>query len=68
MDEAEECNTPERQSDDSATYEPIGEVEIHDVPRGTSEPSVEASQLKRLSESHTTGVPTKRINKEKLHE
>jgi len=64
VDEAEGCNSPERRSDDNAAHEPMEETEICDV----HETSAKTSQLKRPSESYTTSVPTKRINKEKLHE
>jgi len=65
VDEVEGCGTPERRSDDNAIYKPMEEAEIYDVPHKTS---AKTPQLKRPSESYTTGVPTKQVNKEKLHE
>jgi len=66
VDEAKGCGTSERRSDNAA-YKPMEEAEIYDVPCGTGETSAKTPQLKRPSESYTTGVPTKRINKEKPH-
>jgi len=57
-----------RRSDDNAAYKPIEEAEIYDVRHEISETNAKTPQLRRLSESYTTGVPTKRTNKEKLHE
>jgi len=68
VDDAEGCSTPERRSDHNAGCKPMEEAEIYDVPHETSETNAKTPQLKRPSESHTTGVPTKRINKEKLGE
>jgi len=49
-----------RRSDDNAAHEPMEEAEIRDV----RETSAKTPQLKSPSESYTTGVPTKRINKD----
>jgi len=68
VDEADGCGTPERRSDGHAACKSIEEAEIYNVPHETSETSAKTPQLKRPSESYTTGFPMKRTNKEKLHE
>jgi len=68
VDKAEERSTPERHSDASAVCEPIEEAETRHVSHGTSETNDKTPQLKRLSESYTAGVPTKRISEEKPEE
>ncbi|XP_024876760.1 uncharacterized protein LOC112457766 [Temnothorax curvispinosus] len=58
VDEAEGRGPQERLSDDDAAYEPLQEATAPDDARASR---------KRPSESHTTGVPKKRIDDKKFY-